>query len=697
MTDVLGAVIRGLSFGSVYALLAVGLVLTYRTTGVFNLAFGPQAFLAAAVFYDTHITHHWPMYLALFFTVGVVSPAGRLVLDRGLFRYPARRRARRPSSCRCWACSSRSRRWCSCGSARTRKVERRRHRRRNGTVTYSPIHNVFVSRDDIAIIVTGLVVFVGLTADAALHRDRSADARGRGEPAAHRARRCERRPVEHGRRGCCRAPSPASPGVLLTPVFAGQVDYSSYETLVIAAIAAAVLGGLRSIPLAYAGGLGLGVAPADPRPVPPDAAASSRAACARRCRSWCCSLVLIFSPSRSLRRRAVSDPLAGVDPPPPAPAHVDRSAALTNADPRRRGRVLRRSSAYYLFFHANDSWVDLAVRAAILVDHLLVDHGHHRLRRPDLAVPGDVRGDRRVRDRAARDATRAVGDRRRCSSGRCIAARRRRAGRDPGAAARRHLPVARDARVRVLLRSGACCNSAGSAAGLLPIAAPRPLHRARSTSATATSALPRADADHPRARERSGDLGARAARPAGTSTRCAAARSRPRRSASTATAPASSRSRCRPRSRASAAASIASYERAAERRRALRARVRARVDRARRHARSRTVEGAINAAVGFVFFEAVVLPTWIPLLVNHVQPWYHMSVVAGGPAADPVRPRRAHLREAPRRHSRVPEAPVATRASKASSTASSGAARPTRRARSGPGGTPSSPRRGSAS
>jgi ABC-type branched-subunit amino acid transport system permease subunit len=45
---------------------------------------------------------------------------------------------------------------------------------------------------------------------------------------------------------------------------------------------------------------------------------------------------------------------------------------------------------------------------------------------------------------------------------------------------------------------------------------------------------------------------------------------------------------------------------------------------------SRTVEGAINAAVGFVFFQAVVLPTWLPWLVNHVQPVYHMSALPAG-------------------------------------------------------------------
>lgn len=85
--DFLASVLRGLSFGSVYALLAVGLVVTYRTTGVFNLAFGPQAFFAAAVYYDTHTTHGWPIWLALIFTVGIVSPLVGVLLDVLLFRF----------------------------------------------------------------------------------------------------------------------------------------------------------------------------------------------------------------------------------------------------------------------------------------------------------------------------------------------------------------------------------------------------------------------------------------------------------------------------------------------------------------------------------------------------------------------------------------------------------------------------------
>ena len=55
MTDLISYVIRGIPFGCVFALVAVGLVLTYRTSGVFNLAFGAQAFVSAAVYYDTRV------------------------------------------------------------------------------------------------------------------------------------------------------------------------------------------------------------------------------------------------------------------------------------------------------------------------------------------------------------------------------------------------------------------------------------------------------------------------------------------------------------------------------------------------------------------------------------------------------------------------------------------------------------------
>src|SRR5437763_4084865 len=62
-------------------------MLTYRSSGVFNLAFGAHAYISAAVFYDTAGTHHWPTWAAFVFAVLVVGPVVGFVLDRAIFRY----------------------------------------------------------------------------------------------------------------------------------------------------------------------------------------------------------------------------------------------------------------------------------------------------------------------------------------------------------------------------------------------------------------------------------------------------------------------------------------------------------------------------------------------------------------------------------------------------------------------------------
>jgi ABC-type branched-subunit amino acid transport system permease subunit len=40
---------------------------------------------------------------------------------------------------------------------------------------------------------------------------------------------------------------------------------------------------------------------------------------------------------------------------------------------------------------------------------------------------------------------------------------------------------------------------------------------------------------------------------------------------------------------------------------------------------SKTVEGAIQAAIGFAAFQIVILNQAVPWVVNHVQPWYHLT------------------------------------------------------------------------
>ncbi|HEY3724331.1 MAG TPA: hypothetical protein VGN59_13355, partial [Acidimicrobiia bacterium] len=73
MQDLIRYVILGIPVGCVFGLVAVSLVLTYKTSGVFNLAFAAQAYLAAAVYYDVHVRHGWPIIPAFVFVVLVIS------------------------------------------------------------------------------------------------------------------------------------------------------------------------------------------------------------------------------------------------------------------------------------------------------------------------------------------------------------------------------------------------------------------------------------------------------------------------------------------------------------------------------------------------------------------------------------------------------------------------------------------------
>ena len=87
MSHFLSYAIPGIPYGCNYALMAVGLVLTFRATGVFNLAFGAQAFVAAFIFDLLVRTNHLPVGLAFVLAVLVFSPLLGLALDRFLFRH----------------------------------------------------------------------------------------------------------------------------------------------------------------------------------------------------------------------------------------------------------------------------------------------------------------------------------------------------------------------------------------------------------------------------------------------------------------------------------------------------------------------------------------------------------------------------------------------------------------------------------
>jgi branched-subunit amino acid ABC-type transport system permease component len=75
-------IVGGLASGSVYGLAGTGLVLTYKTSGIFNFAHGTIAALMAFAFYDLRERNHLPWPLAMAICLLVIAPLVALVLER---------------------------------------------------------------------------------------------------------------------------------------------------------------------------------------------------------------------------------------------------------------------------------------------------------------------------------------------------------------------------------------------------------------------------------------------------------------------------------------------------------------------------------------------------------------------------------------------------------------------------------------
>ncbi len=78
--------LAGLSVGGAAALTGIGLIVTYRATGVLNFAHGAIAMVCAYVLRHLTVDWHWPLPLAAALTLLVVAPGIGLLLDRVVFR-----------------------------------------------------------------------------------------------------------------------------------------------------------------------------------------------------------------------------------------------------------------------------------------------------------------------------------------------------------------------------------------------------------------------------------------------------------------------------------------------------------------------------------------------------------------------------------------------------------------------------------
>ena len=81
MQDFLAYTVLGLCLGSVYAIAATGLVVTYSTSGVFNIAHGAVATMSALFYWQLRFDWHAPAPIAIFLTVCVFAPLLGLVLE----------------------------------------------------------------------------------------------------------------------------------------------------------------------------------------------------------------------------------------------------------------------------------------------------------------------------------------------------------------------------------------------------------------------------------------------------------------------------------------------------------------------------------------------------------------------------------------------------------------------------------------
>jgi ABC-type branched-subunit amino acid transport system ATPase component/branched-subunit amino acid ABC-type transport system permease component len=79
--DFLPFVIAGLTTGAIYGLSGVGLVLTYKTSGIFNFAHGSLATISAFAFYTLSVQHSVPWPVAAALAAFVVGPLLGLVLE----------------------------------------------------------------------------------------------------------------------------------------------------------------------------------------------------------------------------------------------------------------------------------------------------------------------------------------------------------------------------------------------------------------------------------------------------------------------------------------------------------------------------------------------------------------------------------------------------------------------------------------
>ena len=318
--DILEYAIRGIPTGCVFALLAVGLVLTYKTSGVFNLAYGAQAFVSAACFFVLRKEWEWALVPAALVAIVVIGPALGLLLERTLFRYL------RGSGAMAKLVTSLGLLIAIPEIVRLLIGQNAKQNppplwwvRRTDEWLWPEGGRFVLDAGQVATITSTVFVVIGLVVLFA-----RTDLGLRMRAVVESARLSELHGVDSQRVSMASwalsSLLAGLAGVLVAPLFASLNPIDIF-TLLIAALAATVVGGLTSIPLTFAGGIGLGVLQAVlAGTLPTDSVLASGLRPALP--FVVLFLLLVFRPG--LRAPEATDPMSSVDPPPPSPVSQTR-------------------------------------------------------------------------------------------------------------------------------------------------------------------------------------------------------------------------------------------------------------------------------------------------------------------------------------------------------------------------------------
>ncbi len=345
MTEFLSFATPGLPYGCVFALLGIGLVLTYQTSGVFNLAFGAQAYASALVFYEC-VAHGWPKPAAFVVSVVVLAPVLGLLMDRGLYRF-----------------------------VRTKPVLVKLVAALGMLIAipavfeivfpagnlYSP-PSLFLSPSVVYFHIVGdpingielstvvLTLLVVLLLSVMFHFTQIGL---RMRAMAESPRMVELAGVDADSVGMASwmlsSLLAGLAGVMLAPVF-GDLQALNFTTLLVAAIAAAAAGSLSSLPYTFLGGLLLGIVGELLSGYLPSGQVLS-SGLRPGLPFVVLLLLLLFLPGLRRRWTKVNDPLAGVDPPPAPLVSASRDRSL-----RRRSRI-GAGALVALFVVSSLTWV----------------------------------------------------------------------------------------------------------------------------------------------------------------------------------------------------------------------------------------------------------------------------------------------------------------------------------------------------